>query len=498
MDTDGYRFGLFKYCVDNTSTCLDVSSQLQTIEVHVLVTRYCLISACILAFGYLVFCMSLFCEWSKRLNKKKMHAKVNVTGGFFQFVLEACTVVTFVHGVTDDELLRVSQLSWSFYLTVSMTVFTLLFLFILLHTTLYCNRRCCLDTSSVGNSSGTELTFQYPPKSVSVNAGQTVSIIANVRNANHVYWCKGRDHVIRISTSFEEHFLNSHKAELTLKNARLQDDGEYTCVAEKYGKNKKEIRESFFIYVHHVKPVFKTKPNDVTVHLGDAVNLEAIVENAEAVSWFHEDQILSNSKSKIALKFLNGKASLRIDCVTKNDEGDYTCLAKSGNDPIKRKEESVYCHVRVIDAELPSFNDVPNSLNIKGGSTLEIAIRVCGFPKPKNVSWYKDGTVIERSRRVIMQYIEGDSRLLIHDTVPADSGMYECYAENVHGNDRCKIPVRVTKEDQEPIQCTICMDRRPSHVLRCGHAFCLECINNFQNGCGVCRAPSRERTRLYL
>lgn len=103
----------------------------------------------------------------------------------------------------------------------------------------------------------------------------------------------------------------------------------------------------------------------------------------------------------------------------------------------------------MFSAELPSFNDVPNSLNIKGGSTLEIAIRVCGFPKPKNVSWYKDGTVIERSRRVIMQYIEGDSRLLIHDTVPADSGMYECYAENIHGNNRCKIPVKVTTVRKE-------------------------------------------------
>lgn len=97
---------------------------------------------------------------------------------------------------------------------------------------------------------GTELTFKNPPKSVSVNAGQAVSIVAYVTNANHVYWCKGRDHVIRISTSFEECYNNS-KAELTLKNARLQDDGEYTCVAEKYGKNRKEIRESFFIYVHH-------------------------------------------------------------------------------------------------------------------------------------------------------------------------------------------------------------------------------------------------------
>ncbi|XP_034314115.1 neural cell adhesion molecule 1-like [Magallana gigas] len=390
VETDGYHYGLFEYCVDNTSSCLDVTPQVQTIEDHILMTRYCLISACILVFVCLVFCVSLCSECSDRLKEKKMHTKINVTGAFFQFVLEACTVVTFVHGVTDHELSRVSQLSWSFFLTASTTGFTFFFLIILLHTTLYCNKSCCLDTSSVGNSSGTELTFKNPPKSVSVNAGQAVSIVAYVTNANHVYWCKGRDHVIRISTSFEECYNNS-KAELTLKNARLQDDGEYTCVAEKYGKNRKEIRESFFIYVHHVKPVFKTKPKDVTVHLGDAVNLEAIVVNAETVSWFHEDQILSNSKSKIALKFLNGKASLKIDCVTKIDEGDYTCLAKSGNDPIKAKEESVYCHVKVIDAELPSFNDVPNFLNIKSGSTLEIAIKVCGFPKPKNVSWSKKG-----------------------------------------------------------------------------------------------------------
>lgn len=113
-----------------------------------------------------------------------------------------------------------------------------------------------------------------------------------------------------------------------------------------------------------MKPVFKTKPKDVTVHLGDAVNLEAIVVNAEAVSWFHEDQILSNSKRKIALKFLNGKASLKIDCVSKNDEGDYTCLAKSGNDPIKAKEESVYYHVKVIDGKKTMKKNEKENLDI--------------------------------------------------------------------------------------------------------------------------------------
>lgn len=63
----------------------------------------------------------------------------------FSVLLETCTVFTFVLGVTDHELLRVSQLSWSFYITSSTTGFTLLFLFILLHTTLYCKYLFCLS-----------------------------------------------------------------------------------------------------------------------------------------------------------------------------------------------------------------------------------------------------------------------------------------------------------------------------------------------------------------
>ena len=101
---------------------------------------------------------------------------------------------------------------------------------------------------------GTAVLFNEPPKNVSVNIGETVSVHASVINANNVYWCKGRDHVISISTSFQEAFIGRN-ASLTLKNARPQDDGEYTCVAEKYGKNKKEIRKTFSIFVHRGKNV---------------------------------------------------------------------------------------------------------------------------------------------------------------------------------------------------------------------------------------------------
>lgn len=63
----------------------------------------------------------------------------------FPVLLEACTVFTFVLGVTDHDLLRVSQLSWSFYITSWTMCFTFLFLFVLLHNTLYCKYLSCLS-----------------------------------------------------------------------------------------------------------------------------------------------------------------------------------------------------------------------------------------------------------------------------------------------------------------------------------------------------------------
>lgn len=98
--------------------------------------------------------------------------------------------------------------------------------------------------------------------------------------------------------------------------------------------------------------MFTIKPNDVTVHSGDELYTEAVVNNAEVVSWLHQGKILSSAKNKIAIKFVNGKASLRIDGTTKKDEGDYTCLAKSGTDPHKLKEESVDFHVSVSDGKM--------------------------------------------------------------------------------------------------------------------------------------------------
>lgn len=96
-------------------------------------------------------------------------------------------------------------------------------------------------------------------------------------------------------------------------------------------------------------------------------------------------------------------------------------------------------------AELPSFENVPQTVNIKNGTAIEMAIKVRGFPMPKQVAWFKDGEPVVRSRKTMMQYIDGSSKLVIYDTDLADAGLYECYAENEHGNDKCTIPVKIKR-----------------------------------------------------
>lgn len=73
----------------------------------------------------------------------------------------------------------------------------------------------------------------------------------------------------------------------------------------------------------------------------------------------------------------------------------------------------------------------------------EIVIKVKGYPKPEHVTWYNGEDTIERSRRINMQYSNGVAKLKVYDSCAGDSGLYECVAENKHGNNTCRISVKV-------------------------------------------------------
>ncbi|XP_062609577.1 uncharacterized protein LOC134271380 [Saccostrea cucullata] len=281
---------------------------------YLILTRYALIRACSLGSLCLLCCVFSMCESCRPCCKKaKIFARANVISTFLLIVLETCTVISFMLALA--KLSGSLSKGWSFYVEVVSSIFTAFVFFILIFSILFCNKKCYMDhTTFVNRPSDEKLLFKKLPRSVNSDVGESLSVTAEVSNADNVYWCKGRDHVIKYSTSFTEHFESS-KAELRIQSARLQDEGEYTCVAEKYGENKDKLAHRFFIYVFHVKPVFTQKPpENITVYVGSVLNLEAKVDNAETVTWMHEGkEIISCSKRNIKWKFLHGEASLESE-----------------------------------------------------------------------------------------------------------------------------------------------------------------------------------------
>nr|XP_022344348.1 titin-like [Crassostrea virginica] len=495
---DEFHMGVWPNCDFNTSGCYrdtDIEGYRYLPVVLLLISL--LVCLILLVISMLLLCK---CSWIKK------RPRLHVAGTIVLCIVDTSAVIAFVFA--SPQLTKSYRFGWSFFLAVSAAIYTALPCVVLLTRTLYyklklkyMERRALkymerrASTSSERDTHGRTLIFKEPPKNVSVNIGETVSVHAIVLNANKVYWCKGRDHVRSISPSFQEAF-NGQNASLTLTNARPQDDGEYTCVAENYGQG---IKQTFSIFVNRVKPVFRKIPKDVIVYLGSTLRLEAVVENADTVSWLHDGEILNNSRNKIAMNFLHGTASLIIRGVTRENEGNYTCCAKSGVNTPRAKEESVHCYVKIKESEVPSFTNVPKSVvKVRRHKTLEIAIKVHGFPLPEQVTWFKDGEPLLRSREIILQYLDGDSSLLIHDTGPLNSGLYECCAENEYGNTTCRIQVQILQEEPEVFQCVVCLTGRPTHVLRCGHAYCAVCLKNLSN-CATCRKSiqSQDIIRIY-
>jgi hypothetical protein len=72
------------------------------------------------------------------------------------------------------------------------------------------------------------------------------------------------------------------------------------------------------------------------------------------------------------------------------------------------------------------------NLTVKNGDPVKFQSRATGNPAPF-ISWFKDDEPLEMNNR-IKSFQEADAyTLLILEAIAADSGSYECVAENAHG-----------------------------------------------------------------
>jgi hypothetical protein len=119
-----------------------------------------------------------------------------------------------------------------------------------------------------------------------------------------------------------------------------------------------------------------------------------------------------------------------------------------------------YCEILADSDDLtPTILQEIKNVTINSGDPVKFQSRVVGNPSPV-ISWFKDDEPLEMTNRIKSFKEEDSYTLLILEGVAADSGSYECVAENAHGKvyTRAFLTVLGDKQVEEPRPLDIKLD----------------------------------------
>ncbi|NWR95245.1 MXRA5 protein, partial [Furnarius figulus] len=229
---------------------------------------------------------------------------------------------------------------------------------------------------------------------------------------------------------------------LLIRNAQLQDRGQYLCTAQNlHGIDKMIV---VLTVVAHQPKILLSRYRDVTVYFGETIAMECQASGTPSphISWVFPDrkilQTVTTTESRI---MLNENRTLSIKQATFSDRGVYKCIASNaaGADSIA---------VRLHIAALPPMiqQEKQENISLPLGSSINIHCTAKAAPSP-NIRWVVfDGTQIRPSQFVNGNlFVFPNGTLYIRNVSPKDSGTYECIAANMVGAARRTVQLHVKK-----------------------------------------------------
>ncbi|XP_061427038.1 LOW QUALITY PROTEIN: neogenin-like [Lethenteron reissneri] len=211
---------------------------------------------------------------------------------------------------------------------------------------------------------------------------------------------------------------------LQISRAEPSDAGTYRCVAENaaFSRTGDDIRLTVVPEPGVARrAAFLRVPKDVEALLGQAAMLECSASGfpRPTVRWEKGGKAVHESEH---VKVVGG-GHLLVEVVTPGDAGLYSCTVGEGADTMQASA------VLTVHAP-PRFSFPPRDALAHEGADVELACGVEGNPAP-SIKWLKNGdTVIPGD----YFHIAEEHTLKILGVVKSDEGMYQCVAENEHGN----------------------------------------------------------------
>uniref|UniRef100_A0A8D0H9X7 Ig-like domain-containing protein n=1 Tax=Sphenodon punctatus TaxID=8508 RepID=A0A8D0H9X7_SPHPU len=228
-----------------------------------------------------------------------------------------------------------------------------------------------------------------------------------------IVWYKGELEVPSSPSSAQGGILH-------LQAVQKGDSGEYICEAVS------EAGTSFDAILLEVgsAPRFSERPQNVSVEIGDPVNLPCRVEGhpTPRITWS------KNDRTATAGGDFSGQRSLNISGrVSLEDQGTYVCVAHNVFGKIQAEVElTVTGHVA---PEIAASSPMVRAL--EGHPVSLSCVILAGKPLPDR-HWLKDGQPIPPSNR--HHYVRTDGSLHIDQALREDAGKYSCVITNAVGS----------------------------------------------------------------
>ncbi|XP_067585037.1 hemicentin-1 isoform X1 [Pseudorca crassidens] len=214
---------------------------------------------------------------------------------------------------------------------------------------------------------------------------------------------------------------------LHVERARLQDGGEYTCVASNVAGT---ISKTTTVDVH-VLPTIQHGQQVLSTIEGIPVTLPCKASGIPkpSIIWSKKGERISTSSAKFSA---GADGSLYVVSPGGEESGEYVCTATNAAGYAKRKVQlTVYVRPRVFGDQRGLSQDKPVEISVLAGVEVTLPCEVKSLPPPI-ITWAKETQLISpfSPRHAFLP----SGSMKITETRVSDSGMYLCVATNIAGN----------------------------------------------------------------